>query len=291
MRWLVVGADGQLGTDLCEVLAAAGHLVVGVDYPSIDITDAPATTAAAADAGADVVVNAAAYTAVDKAESEPELAAKINAEAPGILAEEAAKAGALCVHYSTDYVYDGTRQTAYEETDSPNPLSVYGRTKLDGDRAVQAAGGRHLIFRLSWVYGARGTNFMLRIIAAARQQDTLRVVNDQTGCPTWSRLIAETTALALKQVLAAADPGAFTGIYHLASSGTTTWHGFASAIVNRMPTGEKKCAAVLPIASAEYPSAVRRPAWSVLSCEKLARTFGLRLPGWEDSLSLAMEPS
>jgi dTDP-4-dehydrorhamnose reductase len=289
-RVLLIGKLGQVGWELQRTLAPLGS-VMAVDFPEIDLRDAASIRRCLQVAAPDVIVNAAAYTAVDKAESEPELAAKINAEAPGILAEEAAKAGALCVHYSTDYVYDGTRQTAYEETDSPNPLSVYGRTKLDGDRAVQAAGGRHLIFRLSWVYGARGTNFMLRIIAAARQQDTLRVVNDQTGCPTWSRLIAETTALALKQVLAAADPGAFTGIYHLASSGTTTWHGFASAIVNRMPTGEKKCAAVLPIASAEYPSAVRRPAWSVLSCEKLARTFGLRLPGWEDSLSLAMEPS
>jgi dTDP-4-dehydrorhamnose reductase len=231
----------------------------------------------------------AAYTAVDKAESESELAMKINGVAPGILAEEAKKIGALLVHYSTDYIFDGTKTEPYVENDAPNPLGVYGRSKLAGDQAVIAAGGRHLIFRLCWVYGARGQNFMLTMMRLAREREKLRVVKDQMGCPTWSRIIAETTTLALKQVLAAPEPPAHSGVYHLASSGTTSWHGFAQAIINLMPTDGRKCAQVEAITSAEYPTPTKRPAYSVLGCDKLERTFGLRLPNWEDSLIQVLE--
>ena len=173
---------------------------------------------------------------MDKAESEPDKAMAINGIAPGILAEEAKALGALLVHYSTDYVFDGTKTTPYVETDSPNPLGAYGRSKLAGDEAVRAAGAAHLIFRLCWVYGARGQNFMLTMMRLAREREKLRVVADQIGCPTWSRMIAETTALALRQAVAAKDWNGFTGTYHLAASGTTSWQGFAQAIVDLMPS-------------------------------------------------------
>jgi dTDP-4-dehydrorhamnose reductase len=176
------------------------------------------------------------------------------------------------------------------ETDAPNPLGAYGRTKLAGDEAVRAVGGAHLIFRLCWVYGARGQNFMLTMMRLAREREKLRVVSDQVGCPTWSRMIAETTALALKRALAVGDVGAFTGTYHLASSGVTSWHGFADAIVALMPAEGRKCTRVEAISSAEYPTPTKRPAYSVLACDKLERTFGLRLPHWEESLKQVLEP-
>jgi dTDP-4-dehydrorhamnose reductase len=175
------------------------------------------------------------------------------------------------------------------ETDAPNPLGAYGRTKLAGDEAVRAVGGAHLIFRLCWVYGARGQNFMLTMMRLAREREKLRVVGDQVGCPTWSRTIAETTTLALKQVVAASDPAALTGTYHLASSGITSWHGFADAIVKLMPAEGKKCTQVEAITTAEYPTPTKRPAYSVLSCDKLERVFGLRLPHWEESLKQVLE--
>jgi dTDP-4-dehydrorhamnose reductase len=237
----------------------------------------------------EIIINAAAYTAVDKAESEPDLAMKINGLAPGVLAEEAKRLDALLVHYSTDYIFDGTKREAYLETDAPNPMSAYGRSKLAGDEAVQAAGGAHVVFRLCWVYGARGQNFMLTIMRLAREREKLRVVNDQVGCPTWSRMIAETTALALKQMMAHRDWHAFTGVYHLAASGTTNWQGFAQAIVDLMPPEGRKCSGVEPIATAEYPTPAKRPAYSVLGCGKLERTFGLRLPDWKESLRQVLE--
>ena len=193
------------------------------------------------------------------------------------------------MHYSTDYVFDGAKTEPYVETDAPNPLGAYGRSKLAGDEAVRAVGGAHLIFRLCWVYGARGQNFMLTMMRLAREREKLRVVGDQVGCPTWSRMIAETTALALKQVVAARDWGAFTGTYHLASSGVTSWHGFAEAIVNLMPAEGRKCATVEAISTAEYPTPAKRPAYSVLGCDKLERVFGLRLPHWEESLKQVLE--
>jgi dTDP-4-dehydrorhamnose reductase len=237
----------------------------------------------------DVVLNAAAYTAVDKAESDLEKAHLINAAAPGAMAEAAKEIGALMIHYSTDYVFDGTKTTPYFETDAPNPLGAYGRTKLDGDEAVRAAGVNHLIFRLCWVYGARGQNFMLTMQKLARERETLRVVADQFGCPTWSRLIAETTTQALLQVVRAKDPAVFTGTYHLASTGSTSWHGFASRIIELMPESERRCREVTPIASSEYPTPAKRPAHSVLDCSKLKQTFGLQLPDWEESLRLVLD--
>jgi dTDP-4-dehydrorhamnose reductase len=287
-RILLIGKIGQVGWELRRTLAPMAEIVC-VDFPEIDLTSGDSIRKWVRDTRPRIVVNAAAYTAVDKAESEPELAMKINGRAPGILAEEAKKSSALLVHYSTDYVFNGSKTTPYVESDSPGPLGAYGRTKLAGDEAVRAAGGAHLIFRLCWVYGARGQNFMLTMMRLAKEREQLRVVNDQVGCPTWSRLIAETTALALKQAVAASEPGAFTGTYHLAASGVTSWHGFARAIVNLMPVEGKKCRSVEAVSTAEYPTPTKRPVYSALSCEKLRRTFGLQLPHWEESLKQVLE--
>jgi dTDP-4-dehydrorhamnose reductase len=288
LRILLIGKIGQVGWELRRTLAPMGRLTC-VDFPEIDLTDADSIRRWVRDARPDIVINAAAYTAVDKAESEPDKAMQINGVAPGILAEEAKASGALLVHYSTDYVFDGTKTTPYLETDLPKPLGAYGHSKLAGDEAIRAVAGAHLIFRLCWVYGARGQNFMLTMLRLAREREKLRVVSDQLGCPTWSRMIAETTALALKQVTAASDRSAFTGIYHLAASGVTNWHGFAQAIINLMPAEGKKCSTVEAISTAEYPTPAKRPAYSVLACDKLERMFKLRLPHWEESLGQVLE--
>ena len=285
---LLIGKIGQVGWELRRTLAPLAR-VTCVDFPEIDLTSGDSIRQRVRDTRPNIVINAAAYTAVDKAESELDKAMSINGVAPGILAEEARKLGALMVHYSTDYVFDGSKTTPYVEADPPNPLGAYGRTKLAGDEAVRAAGGAHLIFRLCWVYGARGQNFMLTMMRLAREREMLRVVGDQLGCPTWSRMIAEATAQAVKQAVAAQDIGALTGTYHLASSGTTSWHGFADAIIKLMPADGKKCARVEAITTAEYPTPTKRPAYSVLSCDKLQRAFGLRLPPWEDSLKQVLE--
>jgi len=285
---LVIGKNGQVGWELRRTLAPLGPLVC-VDYPEVDLADGDSLRRWMREVAPAVVVNAAAYTAVDKAETETDLAMKINGVAPGILAEEAKRTGALLVHYSTDYVFDGAKHEPYVEEDAPNPLGAYGRSKLAGDRAIQQVNGSHLIFRLCWVYGARGQNFMLTMMRLAREREILRVVRDQVGSPTWSRMIAEATALSLKQVLASRDASAFSGVYHLGASSQTSWHGFAESIVQRMPGEGKKCRQVEAISTAEYPTPARRPANSVLSCEKLKRVFGLCLPHWEESLKLVLD--
>jgi len=288
MKILLIGKNGQVGWELRRTLAPLAE-VVAVDYPEINFTDVPALRQFVSATRPDVVVNAAAYTAVDKAETETELCRQVNAVAPGVLAGEAKKLGALMVHYSTDYIFDGTKTSPYVETDAPNPLGAYGRTKLEGDQAVRASGANHLIFRLCWVYGARGQNFMLTMQRLAREREKLRVVGDQFGCPTWSRMIAETTTLALKQVLAGADRSAYNGDYHLAAGGRANWHEFASRIIELMPETERKCRAVEKITTAEYPTPAKRPAYSVLDCGKLNKTFGLRLPDWEASLRQVLD--
>jgi dTDP-4-dehydrorhamnose reductase len=286
---LIIGRTGQVGWELRRCFAPLAE-VVAVDYPEINLTDADALRALVRDTQPRVVINAAAYTAVDKAELEAELCQTINGIAPGVLAEAAREEGALLVHYSTDYVFGGTQRTPYVEMDLTNPPSVYGATKLAGDLAVQEAGGEHLIFRLCWVYGTRGNNFLRTMQRLARERETLRVVHDQTGCPTWSRLIAQATTLAVMQVLAAPVPEAFNGVYHLAAGGSTTWHGFAARIIEQLPEAERKCRVVQPIPSSEYPTPAKRPAYSVLNCLKLEQTFGLKLPDWSDCLDLVLEP-
>ncbi len=285
---LVIGKNGQVGWELRRTLAALGR-VVAVDYPDIDLTEGASIRRWVRETAPAVVINAVAYTAVDKAETETALGLKINGVAPGILAEEARKRDALLVHYSTDYVFDGTKPGPYVEDDLPNPLGAYGRAKLAGDQAVRSVTERHLIFRLCWVYGARGQNFLLTMQRLARERERLRVVRDQVGCPTWSRMIAEATALALQQVLSAPDTAAFTGVYHLAAAGRTSWHGFASRIIEGMPEAERKCRVVEAITTTEYPTPAKRPANSVLDCGKLQRTFGLRLPDWEESLRQVLD--
>lgn len=284
---LLLGNAGQVGWELQRTLAPLGT-VCGVDYPEVDLGAADSLRGIVQRVDPTVIVNAAAYTAVDRAESEPDRAQRINGDAPGVLAEEARRAGALLVHYSTDYVFEGTKTEPYVETDPPHPLSAYGRSKLAGDQAIEAVGAAHLIFRLCWVYGRRGQNFFRTLQRLARERETLRVVADQRGSPTWSRMVAETTALALRRVLDAPDATAFTGTYHLSASGWTSWHGFAQAIVESLPVEARRCREVTPITTAEYPTPARRPAYSVMSCAKLERAFGLRLPPWDESFRMVL---
>jgi dTDP-4-dehydrorhamnose reductase len=241
-----------------------------------------------------VIVNAAAYTAVDKAESEPELTMAVNGVAPGVLAEEAKQLRALLLHYSTDYVFDGTKAGPYLESDATNPVSVYGSSKLAGEKAVQAVGGAHLIFRTSWVYAGRGKNFLLTILRLAKERDELRVVDDQVGAPTWCRTIAEATA----QVIAKLSTGdmvelnralGLRGIYNLTAGGSVSWCGFARAIVEG--TRSRRCGAgpkVTPITTAEYPLPARRPPNSVSSRQKLQSIFGIVCPTWDHALKLCL---
>ncbi len=285
---LLFGKVGQVGWELRRTLAPMSRLTC-VDFPEVDLTRPDSIRKWIHDADPEIIVNAAAFTAVDKAETETALAMKINAEAPGVMAAEAKRRGSLLVHYSTDYVFDGAKTAPYVEEDAPNPLSAYGRTKLAGDQAIQQAGCDHLIFRLCWVYGARGANFMLTMMRLAREREKLRVVRDQMGCPTWSRMIAETTAQALLQVRDRAGAAARSGVYHLCSSGQTSWHGFAQAIIDLMPAEGKKCREVEAIPSSEYPTPTKRPAYSVMSGAKLERVFGLRLPDWRESLRQVLE--
>ena len=285
---LLFGKVGQVGWELRRTLAPLGQLVC-VDFPEVDLTKPDSIRGWIRDTAPDLIINAAAYTAVDKAETDTALATAINAEAPGLMAEEARQRGALLVHYSTDYVFDGAKTTPYVEEDAPNPLGAYGRTKLAGDTAIRQVGGRHLIFRLCWVYGTRGSNFLLTMQRLAREREQLRVVHDQIGCPTGSRLIAETTALSLQQVRTSGDTDRFTGTYHLCCAGQTSWHGFASAIIAKLPAAERKCREIAAVPSTEYPTPTKRPAYSVMSCGKLHRTFGLTLPDWRDNLGLVLD--
>jgi len=285
---LLFGRVGQVGWELRRTLAPLSQ-VTCVDYPEVDFTRAESVRGWIHHTKPDIIVNAAAYTAVDKAETDTALAMQINAEAPGVMAEEAKKLGALLVHYSTDYVFDGSKTAPYVETDAPGPLGAYGRTKLAGDQAIQQSGCNHFIFRLCWVYGSRGGNFMLTMMRLAREREKLRVVADQVGCPTTARMIAETTALALARGGSRETAERLSGTYHLCCAGQTSWHGFASAIIDLMPTEEKKCREVEAIPSTEYPTPTKRPAYSVMSCGKLESAFGLRLPDWHDCLRLVLE--
>lgn len=277
---LLIGNDGQVGYELQRALAPLGQ-VTAICYPAIDFSNPDSIVRLVREARPHLIVNAAAYTAVDKAETEPELCRKLNAVAPAILAEEAKRLGAGLIHYSTDFVFDGTKQQPYIETDQPNPLSVYGATKLEGDLAIQASGVPHLIFRLAWVYGLRGKNFLLTMRRLASEGKPLCVVSDQIGCPTWCRTIADATASALTTVRAedgTFDLGQVSGLYHCVCAGQTSWHGFTRAFTPAdIP--------VIPITTADYPTPARRPSYSVMNCDKFTRTFGAPLLGWEKALN------
>lgn len=284
MRILLTGVQGQVGWELQRTLAPLGE-VIAADRRVLDLELTAAIRPAVAAIAPDLIVNPAAYTAVDKAESEPGLAQAINAAAP----RELAACGIPLVHFSTDHVFDGRKGGAYTEADSPNPLSVYGASKLAGEQAIQRAGIPHLILRSSWVYGLRGRNFLLTLQRLARERDSLAVVDDQFGAPTWSRLIAEATALVIVRWLDRPDPAADSGIYHLSCDGRTSWHGFAAAILAHLAKTGENPARLTAIPTSGYPTPAARPANSQLDCSKLAATFGVRLPDWETALALCME--
>ena len=290
-RILLTGGTGQVGWELARALAPLGH-VVAPGRGALDLADADGVRRAFRDAAPALVVNTAAHTAVDRAEGEPELARALNAAAPGILAEEAARAGVPIVHFSTDYVFDGAGSAPYVEDDATAPLGVYGRTKLEGEAAVAAAGGAHLVLRTSWVYGTRGHNFLLTMLRLARERDELRVVADQVGAPTWSRMLAEATAAILAPFRAGGGweiPREVSGVYHLSARGSTSWHGFAEAILAADPArAGHRARRVVPIASEEYPTPAPRPRYSVLSSERAERVFGVALPEWREQLELCL---
>ncbi|MFH1817381.1 MAG: dTDP-4-dehydrorhamnose reductase [Pseudomonadota bacterium] len=287
-RILLTGARGQVGWELRRTLSCLGE-VVALDSRSMNLADADANAVhqTVREMAPNIIVNPAAYTAVDKAESEPELAHTVNAVAPGVLAEEAARLGALLVHYSTDYVFNGSGSTPWKEDDACDPLNVYGATKLAGERAIQAAGCRHLIFRTSWVYGARGSNFLLTMRRLMRERPELKIVADQIGAPTWCRDLAEATAQVLGQIaspMSAANQAEPWGIYHVTNAGETSWHGFAEAIQAHDGADVR----LLPIPSSDYPTPAKRPLNSRLNNDKLERTFGLRLQDWRAALALCL---
>ena len=289
-RILVTGKNGQLGFELCRALAPLGE-VVALDEHELNLASPDAIRAKVREVRPRSIVNAAAYTAVDRAETESNLAMKVNGVAPGVLAEEAKRLGALMVHYSTDYVFDGTKDGPYTESDAPNPLSAYGRSKLAGDLAIQAIGVPHYIFRTSWVYAARGHNFVNTMLRLARECTELRVVNDQIGAPTWARFIADTTAHVLGEALR--DAGVARekrGLYNLTASGRTSWFGFAEAIFAEASKviSNTRVPRLIAIPTAEYPLPARRPLNSRLDNSKLVKTFGLQLPDWHAMLKACM---
>lgn len=287
-RVLLTGSDGQVGWELRRTLAPLGE-VVALDRQGMDLANPDSIRRVVRAYEPHLIVNAAAYTAVDKAEEEAALAMAVNATAPGVLAEEARRCGAALIHYSTDYVFDGSKPAPYLETDAPNPLNVYGRSKLAGERAIERSGVAYLILRTSWVYGSRGRNFLLTMMRLAKERDSLQVVSDQVGAPTWSRDIAEATAQILMGASAttAAEgwlKSAPHGIYHLTAGGETTWHGFAEAILHSMHSNTRLTA----VTSADYRTAARRPLNSRLSNDKLLQHFDVRLPDWQSALTACL---
>jgi dTDP-4-dehydrorhamnose reductase len=277
VKLAVFGAAGQLGRALARVAAAQGVSLAGFDRATVDVTNAEAVRTALAAARADAVINAAAYTAVDKAESEPERAFAVNRDGARTLAVEAARLNLPLIHVSTDYVFDGTKHGAYAEDDPIAPLGVYGKSKAEGEAAVRAAHPSAIVVRTAWVFGREGANFVKTMLRLAVERDTLRVVNDQHGCPTY----ADDLATGLIAIATRPVPG----VYHLTGAGATTWYGFARAVLARAP----KTPHVEPITTAEYPTPARRPANSVLDCAKAKRTFVVELPPWNDGLSRMLD--
>lgn len=292
---LLVGYEGQLAFELQRTLACLGRVVAmgRTTQPALDLARLQAIRETVQALKPVLIVNAAAYTAVDRAEQEPELAHRINAEAVGVLAEAARDCDAGLIHFSTDYVFSGAAARPYREDDATGPLGVYGASKLAGEELVRQSGARHLILRTAWVYGWRGQNFLLTMLRLMRERESLGVVDDQVGAPTWSRLIAEATALMAGRCLHGGRfaPEALGGIYHLSCGGATTWFGFASRIRElAIARGllDDSAARLNAIPSSAYPTPARRPGYSVLSPDKLAAAFALALPDWDTALALCL---
>jgi len=288
-RILLIGSNGQVGTELLHTLAPLGEVVATsrdrADELAVDLAKPDTLVKAFDEVRPTLVVNAAAYTAVDKAESEPDLAETVNAAAPGIIGELAAKQGATVIHYSTDYVFDGALDRPYREDDKTGPTGIYGRSKLNGEKALLSALDDALIFRTAWVYGQYGNNFYRTMLRLFEERDEVRVVDDQIGSPTWSKMIAEMTARIVLQLKM--EPSCVRekrGIYHLTAAGQTSWYGFAKAILKNT---EFTCR-LLPIPGKDYPTPAKRPAWSVLDNTKLHDAFGLVSPDWQTSLQQCM---
>jgi dTDP-4-dehydrorhamnose reductase len=306
LRILLTGKNGQVGAELAAFLPGLGD-VRAFGRQELDLLNPALVRRAIRDVRPDIIVNAAAYTAVDQAEKEQTQARALNVDAPALMAEEAKRIGATLVHYSTDYVFDGSRDRPYVETDQPSPLNVYGKTKLAGEEAIRAVGVPHLILRTAWVYGARGRNFLLTILRLATEREELRVVHDQFGAPTWCREIAKATRALLVQLTQQGQDNIskFGGTYHLTAAGKTSWFEFAQAILeqaSRTPRNAAWFAAatsgrplvvrrVTPIATAEYETPARRPAYSLLSNLRLKQVFGLELPDWRAQLYSAFSDS
>ncbi len=285
MKILLLGPNGQVGWELQRSLSPLGRLKA-CDRNTVDLENLDALRAVVRDYRPAAIVNAAAYTAVDKAESQPDKAECINVKAVELLANEAKHLDAWLLHYSTDYIFDGTKSGAYVEADKPNPLSVYGRTKLQGEEAIGQSGCRHLVFRTSWVYAVHGSNFVKTIIRLAGERDTLDVVADQVGAPTSAEFIADTTALCLYRMARDKTFGERAGgIYHLTPTGKTSWHGFASYILDEIRRLGVELRLrpenIRPVTTAEYPTAAKRPANSCLDTRKVIGAFGLHLPSWQ----------
>jgi dTDP-4-dehydrorhamnose reductase len=287
LKILVTGKNGQVGFELRRALAPLGE-VIAVDHAACDLADADAIRELVRRVAPDVIVNPAAYTAVDKAESETDIASAVNAQAPGVLGDEAARLGALVVHYSTDYVFNGTKEGPYSETDQPDPQSVYGATKYAGERALAEANSRHLILRTSWVVGAHGGNFAKTMLRLASEREQLSVVADQFGAPTSAALLADLTAQLIRQYQREGADKMSYGTYHVTASGETTWYDYARFVLEEALAAGKtlkvKPQAVTPLTTAQYPTPAKRPANSRLDTSRFQDTFGLRLPPWQESV-------
>ena len=289
---LLIGKNGQLGHDLRQKLPSYGELIA-VGHEQLDLAARDDIRSVVRETRPDLIVNAAAYTAVDQAETDGEAARQINAIAPGILAEESKQVGATLIHFSSDYVFDGKKTSPYDESDYTNPLNVYGCTKLAGEVAIEQSAAAYLIFRTGWLYSMRGQNFLTTILRLARERKEIRVVNDQCGAPTWSQSVAEGTAKVVARLFesggssAGNEPFIVNGTYHLSAGGSATWFDFATAIVEH---AESTIAArIVPIPTAEYPTPARRPAYSVLSNSRISREFGVCLPDWRTQLRRALQ--
>jgi dTDP-4-dehydrorhamnose reductase len=290
MKILLFGKNGQLGWELQRSCLALGE-IVALDYPEIDLSNAKELRVLIQQVRPNVIINAAAYTNVDKAEEEAELARKVNAIAPAIMAEEIKKLSGSLVHYSTDFVFNGTKRTPYTEADAPDPINKYGATKLEGDQLVQEIAGNYLIFRTSWVYSLRQGGFVTKVLQWARTQEILRIVDDQFGSPTWARLLSEVTAQVLAQGIG--NPSDYlksrSGLYHLAGSGSCSRYEWARAILELDPQKEEqRNKQILPAKSKEFPTLAARPEFSALDCSLFEKTFEFQIPKWQKSLGLIM---